>query len=175
MKKVILLLILTCASLAANAQAYIGGTLGLGVATASSGSNSATAVSVGIAPEAGYYFNRTWALGASLGVNHQSVSDDNVTTFYVLPYVRASFAHTGSFDFFCELAMGYAHESNERYGAGGFAAALRPGFVAHLSKTFGLTGRMNLMSFTHQGGFVDVNTFSFEISNKIELGMQFTF
>lgn len=172
MKKLFLFITLACISIAANAQAYVGGTLGISVAHASTDGASATNSAFGITPEAGYYFNETWAVGASLGVKYQSVSDTGITTFFVLPYVRANFAHVSIFDFFAELALGYSHESSDGYGVGGFTSGLRPGFTANFSDQFALVGRTTLLNYSHYDG---VNGIGFAINSNFELGIQFKF
>ncbi len=172
MKKLFLLIALISITLAAKAQAYVGGTLGIAVEHASADGESATNSAFTVAPEVGYYFNKTWALGASVGVKYQNISDIGVTTVSVLPYVRGTFARAGVFDFFGELAMGYSHESAEGYGAGGFVAGIRPGFAAHFNDTFSLIGRTTLFSYSHYDG---VNGVGFAINSNLELGVQFTF
>lgn len=173
MKKIFLFLFILIASAAANAQAYIGGTFGLGVESVSTDGDTETGVALALAPEAGYYFNKTWALGASVGVQYSKVADIGVTTFSILPYVRATFARAGAFDFFAELAMGYAHQKVEDFdGVGGFIAGFRPGFAAHLGEKFSLIGRTTLLQYTHYDGISD---FGFAINSNVELGVQFTF
>lgn len=172
MKKLFLLMALACISIAANAQAYVGGTLGIAVAHASTNGASATNSAFAINPEAGYFFNDTWAVGASVGVKYQSVSDTGITTFSVLPYVRANFAHVSIFDFFAELALGYSHESVEGDGVGGFTSGLRPGFAANFNDNFALIGRTTLLSYSHYDG---VNGIGFAINSNFELGVQFKF
>lgn len=172
MKKPFLMLAMACISIAANAQAYVGGTLGISVVHASTSGVSATNSAFSIAPEGGYYFNETWAVGASIGVQYQSISDIGTTTFSILPYVRGTFAHAGMFDFFGELALGYAHESTDGYGAGGFNAGLRPGFAANFTDNFSLIGRTTLLNYSHYDG---VNGIGFSINTNFELGVQFKF
>lgn len=172
MKKLILMLALAVISFAANAQVYVGGTLGIGVEHASVSGISATNSAFSVAPEAGYCFNDTWAVGASLGIQYQNVSHTNVTTFSILPYVRATFAHVSVFDFFAELALGYGHEIYDGDGVGGFMAGLRPGFAAHLSDRFSLVGRTTLLKYTNFDG---VNGVGFAINSNIELGVEFSF
>lgn len=172
MKRKFILLMLVCITLMANAQAYVGGTLGIAVANSSYDGSSSTSSAFAIAPEAGYYFNKTWAVGASVGVQYQNISDTGITTFTILPYVRANFAHASVFDFFAELGVGYSHESTDGYGLGGVIVALRPGFTAHLSNSFALVGRTTLLQYSNYDG---VNGIGFAINSNIELGVQFTF
>ncbi len=165
-------MLLACIANIANAQAYLGGTLGVAVEHASADGVSATNSAFSIAPEAGYCFNRTWAIGATVGCQYQKVSEIDVTTFSVLPYVRANFAHASVFDFFAEIAMGYAHESYDGDGVGGFIAGIRPGFVAHLSDKFSLVVRTTLLKYSHYDG---INGVGLAINSNIELGAQFSF
>ena len=172
MKKLFITMMLVGIAFAANAQAYVGGTLGIGVNHISTDGGSATSSAFSISPEAGYNFNKTWAIGASVGVLYQDISGIGVTTVAVLPYVRATFARASVFDFFGELALVYAQASAYGAGVGGFAAGLRPGFVAHLSDKFGLVGRTTLLSYNHYDG---VDGFGFAINSNVEIGVQFTF
>lgn len=171
MKKVFAMLLLAMASVAANAQLYLGGTLGIGVENASYDGESATSTAFAIDPEVGYNFNDTWAVGATIGVQYQNVSEIDVTTVTVLPYVRGTFARAGIFDFFGEVALGYGHQSVEGHGASGFVAGLRPGFVAHFNDKFGLVGKTMLLKYNHFDG---VNNVGFAINNGFEIGIQFT-
>lgn len=172
MRKLVLLMALICISATSYAQAYVGGTIGLSVDHTSSNGVSMTNSAFTLAPEGGYYFNETWAVGATLGITCQSISDMGVTTFAFLPYVRGTFAHAGVFDFFGEFALGYAHESADGYGASGFAMGLRPGFLAHLNDKFSILGRTTLLRYNHYDG---VDGFGFAINSNFELGIQYSF
>lgn len=172
MKKILSLFAAICIAIAANAQAYVGGTLGISVSHASSNGSSATVSTFSISPEAGYEFNKTWALGANLDIAYQDISGNGTTALSILPYVRATFAHAGIFDFFTELALGYSHEFSDGYDAGGFKAELRPGLIAHLSDKFSLVGRTALLSYRHIDG---INGIGFGINSNIQVGVQFSF
>lgn len=172
MRKLLAILMLVCISLGASAQAYVGGTVGIGVEHASADGGSVTNSAFLIAPEAGYYFNPTWAVGASVGVKYQDLGGTGVTTVSVLPYLRGTFAHAGIIDFFGELAMGYEHQSAGGSGVGGFVAALRPGMLINLNDHFALTLRTTLLRYAHYDG---VNGIGFALNTNLELGLQYTF
>lgn len=162
---------LAAASVAANAQVYLGGTVGIGVEHASYEGESATSTAFVVSPEIGYSFNSTWAVGATVGVQFQNVSDTDITTLAVMPYVRGTFARASVFDFFGELALGYGHQSVSGSGAGGFISAIRPGFVAHINDRFGIVGKTTLLEYNHFDG---VNGVGFSINNGFEIGVQLT-
>lgn len=123
-------------------------------------------------PEGGYYFNKTWAVGGSVGVGYQNISSLGITTFTILPYVRATFAHFSVFDFFGELALGYSYLYADGAGANGFISGLRPGILAHLNDKFSIVARTTLLKYSHYEG---LNGFGFAISNNFELGVQYSF
>lgn len=172
MKKVCFVIMLCCVAFASHAQAYVGGTLGIAVTHADGDGVSLTNSAFSVSPEVGYYFNSTLAVGTTVGVQYQSVSHTDVTSCYVLPYLRANFAHVSVFDFFAELALGYSHESSDGDGVGGFVAGLRPGLVAHFNDRFSLVGRTTLLSYSHYDG---INGVGFAINSNIELGVQISF
>lgn len=171
MKKLFILLVLATVTTVIRAQVYLGGTIGVAVEHASYDGESSTSTAFALTPEVGYSFNKTWAVGTTVGVQYQSISDVDVTTISVLPYVRATFAHAGAFDFFGEFALGYGHQSSDGYGADGFIAGIRPGFVAHLNDKFALVAKTTLLKYNHFDG---VDNVGFALNGGVELGIQFT-
>lgn len=67
--------------LAANAQYFVGGQLGLLYDDASENTM------ITIAPEFGYAFNDTWTVAGMIGYTHM----DNFNSFYIAPYARWNF------------------------------------------------------------------------------------
>ena len=81
MKKLVLTLDLVFGVLAANAQYFVGGQLGLLYDDASENTM------ITIAPEFGYAFNDTWTVAGMIGYTHM----DNFNSFYIAPYARWNF------------------------------------------------------------------------------------
>ena len=79
MKKLVLTLALVFGVLAANAQYFVGGQLGLLYDDASENTM------ITIAPEFGYAFNDTWTVAGMIGYTHM----DNFNSFYIAPYKGA--------------------------------------------------------------------------------------
>ena len=77
MKKLVLTLALVFGVLAANAQYFVGGQLGLLYDDASENTM------ITIAPEFGYAFNDTWTVAGMIGYTHM----DNFNSFYIAPYL----------------------------------------------------------------------------------------
>lgn len=125
-----------------------------------------------IAPEAGYKFNQTWALGVTLGYQYQDLGHYNLNTLKVLPYVRGTYAHAGNVKFFGELAAGYGHMSTDGDGVSGFMAGLRPGMAVNFNEKFALIIRTTLLEYSY---FDELHTTGFSINGNLELGVEFTF
>jgi len=170
MKKLFLIMMLVSITLTANAQAYLGGTLGITVDHTSYDGGSMTNSAFSVSPEGGYYFNKTFAVGASIAIQQHRNDYIDATKYSILPYVRGIFAHASVFDFFGELALGYESEDS----IGGFVLGIRPGFIAHLSNKFGLIGRTTILRYSHYDND-DENNLGFAINNNLELGVQITF
>ena len=168
MKKFFFIALFSCFSIIANAQAYLGGTIGIAVESSDSETSSAFFIS----PEGGYSFNKIWAVGASVAVQYQDVYGMDLTTVSVLPYVRATFARAGIVDFFGELSMGYMFTSFDGEKANGFEAGLRPGLKINFSDRFALLGRTTLLRYSY---CEEVDNVGFSINGNLELGVQFTF
>lgn len=173
MKKLIFSILLGLSAMLANAQFYAGGSIGIGVMSLKEdGYESATTTALSISPEAGYSFNDVWSAGLTLNFMLQSSDGFDINEIDIMPYVRATFARAGMFDFFGELAMGYGHQSVEGYGTSGFVSALRPGFAANFSEKFALVARTTLLQYNYFDG---LSTVGFALNNGFDLGVQFKF
>lgn len=166
MKKFLFLTLFCIISIAASAQAYVGGTLGVGVTAADGESAAAFTVS----PEAGYYFNKTWAVGGNIDLTYQNAGGSDITLLSILPYVRATFARASVFDFFGELNLGYAYICTA--DVSGFSAGLCPGVVAHINDKFSIVAKTVLLSYSHFDG---ENGFGLSLNGNVHLGVQYTF
>lgn len=86
MKKGLLLVVVMLATIAVKAQdIYVGGSLNLWR------NSTGNTTSFKIAPEIGYNFNETWALGAELDYSHNYVTGQTANSVFVAPYIRWSY------------------------------------------------------------------------------------
>ena len=102
MKKLFLSLIVAACSLAASAQAYVGGQVGLWRNT------DANHTSFNLAPELGYKLSDQWDLGLSIGFAHEYYKGVKLNGFEVDPYVRYTVAKAGPVSFFIDGGFGFA-------------------------------------------------------------------
>lgn len=170
MKKLSVILLFVSMVTSANAQFYVGGTLGVAcqdTKISGIGNNSSTAYA--IAPEFGYQFNDILAIGLSLGIGYDSSVD--ATMFDISPYLRATFAQTKVVDFFAEAVFEYGFvkngysDYNSAWGIG-----IRPGLLFKVSKKVHLVGRTVLFSYA----CVDaVKQTKFSLSSDFDFGVIF--
>lgn len=82
MKKGLLLVVVMLATIAVKAQdIYVGGSLNVWR------NSTGNTTSFKVAPEIGYNFNETWALGAELNYSHEYVKQVTANTVTVAPYI----------------------------------------------------------------------------------------
>lgn len=106
MKKLFLTLAVAFASLAANAQLYVGGEVG---AWRNSDDNK---TDFNLKPEIGYQLNDKWDLGIGIGFSHKYRGKEDgeasvkTNSFYVDPYARWSFVKFGPVRMFLDITAG---------------------------------------------------------------------
>jgi len=155
MKKFLLTLLVAVAATTANAQWYVGGSVGIGSVKVKGGDSEST---YKILPEVGYNLSDSWAVGVALGYMKGAASfgnglldfDQNVKTkaFAVSPYARYTFLKSNLLNVFVDGSVGFA--SYKDYG-NNFEIGLRPGVALNLNKSVSLVAHF---------GFVGYNTFS---------------
>lgn len=130
MKKILLLAVLTIASLSASAQFYFGGQVGF--------SRNATdnVTTVTIAPEVGYSFSDKWSFGGVLDYDYRYDKGSNLNIFEISPYARYKFASLADnkLKFFVDCGVGFGVQS---------ATGYKTGFVYHIGFRPGLSYALN--------------------------------
>ena len=104
MKKGLLLVVVMLATIAVKAQdIYVGGSLNVWR------NSTGNTTSFKVAPEVGYNFNETWALGAELDYSHNYNGGLTKNSVIVAPYIRWSYCETGAVRLFLDgtAALGF--------------------------------------------------------------------
>lgn len=171
MKRFLFLCMTVIVAVAVNAQCYIGGTFGLGASRVSIDGEGDTSVALSIVPEFGYQINKTFTIGAMLGISHTSAGAD-VTQLSLIPFGRATFAHVKIVDFFADLQLAYNHAWIEDYSADGFGIGIYPGIKIKVSQNLDLLARTTLLQYEHMD---DVNTVGFSIGGAFNFGIAYNF
>ena len=111
MKKFLMTLAAAFVAVAASAQVYVGGSLGIN-STKIDGEDDAT-ITYKFLPEIGYKFSDSWAAGVNFGWAKEGVTSDDddltVNTFEVNPYARFTFVKGKVVNVFCDGSVGYKH------------------------------------------------------------------
>ncbi len=187
MKKVLLMVVVLFACMAASAQVYVGGSLGFASVKPIGGGDSETTYK--IVPEVGYNISETFAIGVALGYRKGNCSLGNagyaqdVTTevFGITPYARYSPVEWEPVKLFFDGGIGF--ESLKDMGSN-FSVGIRPGvavtlsdqisFVAHLGffgfETFSPSGKLKDSGVTKSG-----SAFGIDLDNSIDFGVYFNF
>lgn len=187
MKKVLLMVVVMFASMAASAQVYVGGSIGFGSVKPVGGGDSETTYK--IVPEIGYNINEQFAIGVALGYRKgtctlgKSEYGGDVTTevFGINPYARYAPIEWEPVKVFFD--GGISFESLKDIGTN-FAVGIRPGvavtlseqisFVAHFGflgfETLSPSGKLKDAGYTKSG-----SAFGLDISNNIDFGLYFNF
>lgn len=146
MKKLFLSLIVAVCSLAASAQAYVGGQVGLWRNT------DANHTSFNLAPELGYKLSDQWELGLSIGFAHNYYDGTKVNGFEVDPYVRYTVAKAGPVSFFLDGGFGFATAKAKRgdWKSDSFnqwQIGIKPGVKVSLSKKVDFIASMGFLGY----------------------------
>lgn len=135
-------------AVAANAQVYLGGSVGVATSEVKGGDDVTT---YQVLPEIGYKINRDWAIGVVLGwskgapVEIEEVkARPNKVMFE--PYVRYTFAHSKYVNAFIDGGFGYTHFNHAKNPGGKsvdvWSAGLKPGVSVNLSKKVSFVAHM---------------------------------
>ena len=155
MKKGLILLFVMMATLTANAQFYVGGTVGVNSAKPDGGDAVTT---FSIMPEIGYNFSDNFAVGATLGYAKAAndYMNDLCKTFTIAPYARYTFLKTDLLNLFVDGEVSYSNIKEDVDGAESLIAK------------YGLLGYDKIKDYGSNFGF-NIN------ASKIEFGFIYNF
>ena len=146
MKKLFLSLIVAVCSLAASAQVYVGGQVGLWRNT------DDNHTSFNLAPELGYKLSDQWDLGLSIGFAHEYYKGVKLNGFEVDPYVRYTVAKAGPVSFFLDGGFGFATAKAKRGDVESdsfnqWQIGIKPGVKVSLSKKVDFIASMGFLGY----------------------------
>lgn len=145
MKKFILAAIVAATSLCANAQVWMGGSLGFNVNDPKGDDNNTTIFT--IAPTVGYTLSDSWDIALELAyanTSFQAKGVDSKDAFYVSPFARYTFAKTGIASFFVDGGFGVGTNTADNTL---FRVGLRPGVKVELSSKVELDAKLGWLGY----------------------------
>lgn len=159
MKKILLMAAFAVATLTANAQYYVGGTLGFSNDKTNNGNTKVTSFTV--MPEFGLALNDNLGLGILFGATSETTkvtgSDDvKATTWSVNPYLRYQALEIGKVNVFVDGGVYFQSTSKDNYKAGmALGLNVAPGISYKLSDSFSIVAKANnLLSFGYKKDLV---------------------
>ncbi len=139
MKKIMMTLVATVMALTVNAQAYVGG--GVGVAS------DDDVTTFKFLPEVGYSFNDNWSAGVAFG--WQGTTEGNPKQWIVNPYARYTFVKGNIVSVFVDGSLGYAHTYNAGADLDNLSIGLKPGVAVNLGEKLSFVTHIGFIGYDH--------------------------
>lgn len=145
MKKIFLTLVVAAFAVCAQAQVYVGGGIGFGVASYDSGHDDDDAIVYKFSPEIGYTFDKNFAAGIALG--WEGASEGGQKAFSINPYVRYTFARFNAVSVFADGTVGYEHKYGGYEHTDGFQVGIKPGVAVSLNDKLSFVAHVGFLGF----------------------------
>lgn len=147
MKKILLMAAFAVASLTANAQFYVGGTLGFSNDKTNNGNTKVSSYTV--MPEFGTVLNDKFGVGIVFGATSQTTKvtgqpDVKATTWTVNPYLRYQALEIGKVNVFVDGGVYFQSKTRDNYKAGmGLGLNVAPGIAYNLTDNISIVAKAN--------------------------------
>ena len=178
MKKIFLTLMVMVASVAANAQIWVGGSLGFWNNGDAEGAETKTTFN--LAPEVGYDLSEDWSIALGFGYELQKPEDgENTTVLQVNPYARYNVLKAGAFKLFLDggVTIGNIEYADEDYSA--WNVGIKPGVAYSLNEQFSLVAHLGFLGYRDSDDeisqYVKTKGFGFEFANNLSFGLYYAF
>ena len=170
MKKIILMAAMAVATMTANAQVWMGGSLGYGFDK----NNGFKTNTINVAPEIGYTLSDNWDIAIALDYAVSFGDGTTVNTFGVNPYARYTFVKLDMVSFFVDGGFNVAAVKPSGSDATTtWGIALRPGLALKVSDKVSLVSHIGGLGYQHSK---NRNQFGLNVDNSaIDFGMYFSF
>lgn len=184
MKRLFLTLSIAIVALCANAQVYLGGTVGIASVGSEVGKDE---TSFKLLPEIGYNLNRDWAIGATVGyskgtfamMDNTWANDDGLKAFTIAPYARWTFVHSNLVNVFLDMGLGFTSGSSDDHDFTAYNIGVQPGVAVNLSKHLSFVGKFGFLGYQEVNPDGDNNNshaFGFDLNgNNIQFGLYYNF
>lgn len=181
MKKFFITAFIALTAMAANAESWIAGSVGIDITTPKGGDTETT---ISVAPEYGYSFNDKWAIGVALVDKVTFEADYDVNTVSIEPFARYTFAKTGIASFFVDGGVGFGCEyalDNEGEmlddTAWNLSIGFKPGIKLDITENLSLVAKLGFFGYKHDANPDDaVNYFGLKVDgDALSFGMHWNF
>ncbi len=184
MKKILLTLATIAVAISANAQVYLGGTVGL-ASTGSESGKDETAFK--LLPEIGYNINNDWAVGTVVGYSKGSFAllgdlDAGLLgtkAFTIAPYARWTFVHSKMVNVFLDMGFGFMSGEMSGHDFTAFNVGVQPGVAVNLNNHFSFISKVGFFGYQEvnpEGDGNNSHAFGFDVNgNNIQFGLIYNF
>lgn len=176
MKKIFLSLMVMVAAVAANAQIWVGGSLGF--RTYSDSEVSGTKMNLNINPEVGYDLSEDFSIAIGLGFGTTSYEDsnrDNSTTISVNPYARYKFLKAGNFNVFLDGGFAFNSEDNGANKNNTWSIGVKPGVAYSINENFSVVAHLGDGLIYRGGDYKTQNGIALDIANGLSFSVYYAF
>lgn len=174
MKKLMMIAAMMVAAISANAQAYIGGSVGF--LTTSYAGESTTSWS--ILPEFGYNLNENWAVGMLIGYGESGSDDDKVKTLQVSPYARYTAVKLNKVNVFLDGGVAYANTDYAGAKLNTFEVGIKPGVAVNLDEKLSFVAHFGFLGYDYskaKGADEGASSFGFNLDSNVSFGLYLNF
>jgi len=177
MKKILMMAAFAVATLSANAQAWVGGSLGFDYEKFD---NMDAKTQFTLAPTVGYNLSEDWAIALQLSF---SFGNDGVSALYtnfetqdivVAPFARYTFARVGAANFFLDGGFGFgSHKVGNADAENQWHIGVRPGVAFNINEHCSFVGTTGYLGYRHMD---DYSHFGLNANNELaSVGFYYTF
>lgn len=179
MKKFLLTAVVAVFALAANAQVWVGGSLGASTSKVTNdGHELYKKNAVKVAPTIGYTYNDDWDFALDLIYEHADGKGTNSNAFGFAPYARYKFVKAGAFKAFVEGGFSYenTHVSGFDKNVNDWEIFIRPGVSYDLSKKVTIDAKLGALNYQFEKqGDLKTNTFGLDLHSDVQFGVYYNF
>ncbi len=178
MKKVFLAAVVALASLTANAQIWVGGSLGVDFTTPDF-DDAETTTTFTVSPEVGYTLSDKWDIAVAINSTFASCDGESATNFSIEPYARYTFAKADKVSFFVDGGFGFGSAEITSEGVledsrDEFYIGVRPGLKVALTDKFAVVAKTGWLGYQQVKDVAD--SFGFNVNgNALQFGLYYAF
>ncbi|WP_455674866.1 porin family protein [Phocaeicola sp.] len=148
MKKIVLVCMVVLMAIGANAQVYVGGTLGISSVKTDKSTYDVKTTTFKIMPEVGYELDENWSIGTVVGYEYNKTGDVKINTLNIAPYARYSFLNSDLVRLFVDGGFGFSTSKVKGSDAlNSWNVGLKPGLAIKLSDHFCLIAKYGFFGY----------------------------
>ena len=182
MKKILMTFAVAFVSIAASAQVYVGGSVGIASSKERGGDNVTT---YQVLPEIGYNINKDVAIGTIVGWgkgNPVNIEGETRNYLTVAPYARFNVVRTKYVDAFIDGGFGYTHYNHAHAvtsSVDAWSVGLKPGIAVNLNKKVSFVAHVGFAGWKskkYDGASKDSHVWGVNLDgNNINFGVYYNF